>query len=163
MSSPKKRPISAEDLYRIQLISSCSLSPDGRHVVFCLHHVDRKTENKYSNLWIVPTDGGSVRQFTYGDQRDSQPKWSPDGSEIAFISNRRDEKQSQIYIIPFYGGEARQLTDVKGIIGDFEWSPDGKQLVFPLRKKDKEDIEREKNERKKNRNSKKKNLAKMKK
>jgi dipeptidyl aminopeptidase/acylaminoacyl peptidase len=149
MSSPKKRPISAEDLYRIQLISFCSLSPDGRHVVFCLQHVDRKTEKKYSNLWIVPTDGGSARQFTYGDQRDSQPKWSPDGSEIAFISNRRDEKQPQIYIIPFYGGEARPLTDVKGIIGDFEWSPDGKQLVFPLRKKDKEDIEREKNERKK--------------
>ncbi|MCK5552068.1 MAG: S9 family peptidase, partial [Deltaproteobacteria bacterium] len=149
MSSPKKRRITAEDLYRIRLISSCSLSPDGRHVVFCLRHVDRKNERKYSNLWIVPTDGGRARQFTHGDQQDSQPKWSPDGSEIAFISNRRDEKQPQIYIIPFCGGEARQLTNVKGTIGDFEWSADGKQLAFPLRKKDRVDIEREKDEQKK--------------
>jgi dipeptidyl aminopeptidase/acylaminoacyl peptidase len=150
VSSRKKRRISAEDLYRIQLISSCAISPDGRHVVFCVHRVERKTEKKYSNLWIVPTDGGRPRQFSRGDQQDTQPKWSPDGTEIAFISNRGDEKQAQVYIIPFYGGEARQLTNVKGTIGDFDWSPDGKQLVFTLRKKDREEIERDKDEQKRN-------------
>ena len=149
MALRKKRHITAEDLYRIQLISSCSISPDGRHVVFCLQRVDRNSEKKYSNLWIVPTDGGRARQFTHGDQIDSQPKWSFDGNEIAFISNRGDEKQSQIYIIPFSGGEARQLTKGKGTIGDFEWSPDSKQLAFSLRKKDREDIELEKDEKKK--------------
>jgi dipeptidyl aminopeptidase/acylaminoacyl peptidase len=149
MALRKKRHITAEDLYRIQLISSCSISPDGRHVVFCLQGVDRNSEKKYSNLWIVPTEGGRARQFTHGDQIDSQPKWSPNGNEIAFISNRGDEKQPQIYIIPFSGGEARQLTKGKGTIGDFEWFPDGKQLAFSLRKKDREDIEREKDEKKK--------------
>jgi dipeptidyl aminopeptidase/acylaminoacyl peptidase len=149
MAFRKKRHITAEDLYRIQLISSCSISPDGRHVVFCLQGVDRNSEKKYSNLWIVPTDGGRARQFTHGDQIDSQPKWSFDGNEIAFTSNRGDEKQSQIYIIPFSGGEARQLTKGKGTIGDFEWSPDSKQLAFSLRKKDREDVELEKDEKKK--------------
>jgi dipeptidyl aminopeptidase/acylaminoacyl peptidase len=149
MVSRKKRHITAEDLYRIQLIPSCSISPDGRHVAFCLQRVERNTEKKYSNLWIVPTEGGRARQFTYGDRIDSQPKWSPEGNEIAFISNRGDEKQVQIYIIPFSGGEARQLTKVTGTIGDFEWSPDGKQLVFALRKRDRDDIEREKDEKKK--------------
>jgi len=149
MPTRKKRRITAEDLYRFQLITDCQISPDGLNVVFCVQRVDKKTEKKYSNLWIAPTDRGRARQFTYGDQTDSQPKWSPDGSEIAFVSNRGDEKQPQIHVIPFHGGEARPLTDLKGEIAAFEWSPDGKQLVCQFRKKDKEAIEREEDEQKK--------------
>jgi len=149
MPRRKKHPITAEDLYRFQLITDCRISPDGRYVVFCLQRVDKKSEKRYSNLWVVPTDRGRARQFTYGDQVDSQPRWSPDGGEIAFLSNRDDEKQPQIYIIPFRGGEARPLTDLQGEIGAFEWSPDGKRLVCQFRKKDREAIEREKDERKK--------------
>jgi len=153
MSPRKKRLITAQDLYRFQLITDCRISPDGRHVVFCLQRVDKKAEKKYSNLWIVPTEGrgGSSRprQFTYGDQVDSQPRWSPDGQEIAFLSDRGGEKQPQICIIPFHGGEARPLTDLKGTFGPFEWSPDGRQIVCQFRKKDEEAIEREKDEHKK--------------
>jgi len=149
MPARKKRCITAEDLYRLQLITDCRISPDGGQVVFCVQRVDKKSEKKYSNLWVVPADRGRARQFTHGDQVDSRPRWSPDGSEIAFISNRGDEKQPQIYLIPFQGGEARPLTSMKGEIGAFEWSPDGKRFVCQFRKKDKEAIEREENEQKK--------------
>ena len=149
MPAPKSRSITAEDLYRFQQITDCQISPDGRHIGFCVQRVDKKTEKKYSNLWIVPTDRGRARQFTYGDQEDNKPKWSPDGSEIAFISNRGDEKQSQIYIVRFQGGEARPLTNLKGEFEGVEWSPNGKQLVCQFRKKDEESIEREKDEQKK--------------
>ena len=149
MKAQKKHLITAEDLYRFQLITACEISPDGEQIVFCIQRVDKETERKYSNLRIVSTKRGGARQFTYGDQIDSQPRWSPDGSEIAFLSNRKDEKQPQIYIIHFNGGEARQLTNLKGNIATFEWSPCGKQFVCQFRKKDKEEIEREKNEQKK--------------
>jgi dipeptidyl aminopeptidase/acylaminoacyl peptidase len=148
VSPRKKRLITAEDLYRFQLITDCRISPDGKHVVFAVQRVDKKTEKKYSNLWVVPTDGGRPRQFTYGDQVDGQPRWSPDGCEIAFLSNRGDEEQSQMYVIPFYGGEARPLTDLKGTFAGFEWSPDGRQIVCQFRRKDQEAIEREEDERK---------------
>ena len=149
MPNSEKRPISAEDLYALQLISEPQISPDGRHVVYTQQRVDQKTEKKYTNLWVVSVEGGQPQQFTYGDQTDRAPQWSPDGSAIAFISNRRDEKQAQLYVIPFNGGEARPLTELKGQIGPFRWSPDGTRLVFNHRKKDAEAIAREEDEQKK--------------
>ena len=149
MNKRKRYHIKAEELYRFGLIFDSEISPSGEYVVFCIQRVDNKNEKKYSNLWIVPTNGGKARQFTYGNHIDRHPKWSPDGSELAFVSNRGDEKQEQIYIIPLYGGEARKLTDLKGNFGSFEWAVDGKQLVCNFRKKDKEAIEREKDEQKK--------------
>jgi dipeptidyl aminopeptidase/acylaminoacyl peptidase len=154
MPPTKKRPVIPEDLYRIQSISSTRLSPDGRHVVYAQQRVDEKTEKKYANLWVAPVEGGEARQFTFGDQNDSTPRWSPDGGQIAFLSNRVDkEKPAQVYLIPFGGGEARPLTSIdsgnSAEIGDFSWSPDGKKLLLSMRKKDPEALEREKDEQKK--------------
>ncbi|RMG98059.1 MAG: S9 family peptidase [Chloroflexi bacterium] len=145
----KKRRITAEDLYRFETVSDPQISPDGRFIIFCVQRVDRKTEKKFTNLWLVSTRGGKPRQFTYGDQTDTHPRWSPDGKQIAFLSNRGDESQMQIYLIPIDGGEARPLTNMQGSFGSFEWSPDGRQLVCAFRKKDKEQLEREADERKK--------------
>jgi len=150
MPASKKRLITAEDLYDLQLLSSILISPDGKHVIYCLGRVDKKTKEKFGNLWIVPTAGGESSQFTYGDQSDSSPRWSPDGSSIAFLSNRANkEKPAQIFIIPFHGGEARKLTDIEGEIDLVEWSPDGHKLLCTVRKLDAEVLEREKDEQKK--------------
>jgi dipeptidyl aminopeptidase/acylaminoacyl peptidase len=108
--------------------------------------VNRETEKRHANLWVVPTEGGRPRQFTYGDHVDNQPRWSPDGTRIVFLSTRADEEQAQLYVIPFGGGEARPLTNLKGTFGNFEWSPDSGKLVVQFRKNDPEDVERQKDD-----------------
>ncbi len=148
MSEEKGR-ITVEDLYRLQIVSDPQISPDGEHIIFCVQHVDQKTEKKHTNLWLVDANGGDPRQFTYGDQTDRHPRWSPDGREIAFLSNRSSERQEQLYIIPFYGGEARPLTDLKGSFAGFEWSPIGARIVCQFRLKDEEALAREEDEQKK--------------
>jgi dipeptidyl aminopeptidase/acylaminoacyl peptidase len=146
----KKNLISAEDLYRIDLISTPRLSPDGQFVIYSQSRIERKTEKKYSNLWRVSTASGAPQQFTYGDQHDGQPCWSPDGHTLAFLSDRGDkEKPAQIYLISMDGGEAHKLTDIPGEIRSFDWSPDGKQLLCTVVKLDKEELERQKDETKK--------------
>jgi dipeptidyl aminopeptidase/acylaminoacyl peptidase len=146
----KKRPISAEDLYRIKTIGSVRISPDGAHVVFIQQRIDRKTEKKYNNLWIAPVNEGKPYQFTFGDHSDSSPEWSPDGKQIAFLSNRQDkESPAHLFVIPFNGGEARQLAEIDGSIVSHCWSPDGKKILCAIRKLDPEQIDRKKDEQKK--------------
>lgn len=150
MPAKKKRLITAQDLYKILVLSDARLSPSGEHVIYSLQRVDPKTEKKYTNLWAIPTNGSQASQFTFGDQIDIHPRWSPNGSQIAFLSNRADqEKPPQIYLINFNGGEARSLTMIEGTIGDFSWSPDGKRLVCTVRKTDPELIEQSSDEQKK--------------
>lgn len=151
MSKTQKRLINAEDLYHFNILSEPRLSPDGNYVVFSLQRVDRKTEKKYNNLWIAPIDRESLPyQFTFGDQKDVSPRWSPDGRQIAFLSNRGDtNKPTQLYIIPFSGGEAHRLWAVDGEINSFSWSPDGNRILCSVRKFDPDRLEREKDEQKK--------------
>ncbi|NJD60610.1 MAG: S9 family peptidase, partial [Anaerolineae bacterium] len=150
MASRKLRTITAEDLYLFNTVSEVRISPDGQHVVYTVQRVERKTEKKFTNLWVVPTLGGKAWQFTTGDQHDGSGRWSPDGKRIAFLSDRGDkEKPAQIYLIPFTGGEANRLTQIEGEIEAMSWSPDGKHILCTVRKKDAEAVEREKDEQKK--------------
>ena len=153
MPTRKKRAIRAEDLYDFQLISSPRLSPDGKNVVYLVQRVDKKSEKKYTNLWIASAGAqtpATARQFTYGDQNDSQPRWSPDSRQIAFLSNRQDsEKPAQLFLIAIDGGEARPLSEIKGSIDEFAWAPDGKRLICAVRKSDPEELERQEDKQKK--------------
>ena len=150
MPAKTKRSITPQDIYSFELVSDVRLSPDGRNVIYAVQRVDRKTEKKYSNLWLAPVEGGEPRQFTFGDQNDGMPRWSPDGSQIVFLSNRADkEKGAQIYLIGMNGGEARPLAQIDGGVNSLSWSPDGKKLLCMVRKTDAEELERRKDEHKK--------------
>src|SRR4030066_565335 len=150
MTNRKLRTITAEDLYQFNTVSEVRIPPDGQNVVYTVQRVEKKTEKKYTNLWVAPTMSGESRQFTTGDQHDGSARWSPDGSQIAFLSDRGDkDKPAQIYLIPITGGEARRLTQIDGEMGNLSWSPNGKQILCTVRKLDAETLEREKDERKK--------------
>ncbi|HMB69982.1 MAG TPA: S9 family peptidase [bacterium] len=123
------RNVRIEDLYRFILPGSPALSPCGRQVAFTVKRVERK-ENRYvSHLWIVPSRGGRPRQLTRGTVSDSAPVWSPDGRELAFVSDRDDK--TDIWTLSLEGGEPRRVTDLGGgSVSNVSWSPDGRELLF---------------------------------
>src|SRR5204862_1652908 len=78
-----KRPIAETDLYSFQWVADPQTSPDGLKVVYTHVAVNQKKDGYDTALWIVPAGGGPARQLTTGP-RDSGPRWSPDGRQLAF-------------------------------------------------------------------------------
>jgi dipeptidyl aminopeptidase/acylaminoacyl peptidase len=114
----------------METVSSPAISPDGSQVVFSRGWVDKLKDQGRSNIWIVDTAGTRLREVTRGSWRDSAPVWSPDGTRIAFLSDR--DSTTQIHILFVATGELAQLTHVERTPGNLAWSPDGRQLVFTM-------------------------------
>jgi dipeptidyl aminopeptidase/acylaminoacyl peptidase len=125
-----KAPLSIETAWTLKRLGDPSISPDGKLAVVPVTSFDM-TENKgFTDLWLVPTQGGPARQLTSDKANDTGPVFSPDGKLIAFLSKRGDDKENQIYVIPVDGGEARRVTNVPTGVAVPKWFPDSKRLAF---------------------------------
>jgi len=121
--------ITAEDYLAFHFLSDSAISPDGRHVAYTLTTIDAAANKRVSSLWIVPANGSAEpHQISAEGVSSNSPHWSPDGTQLAFLSTRSGGP-SQIFILPLEGGEARQISHFKNGAGVFEWSPDGKRFV----------------------------------
>lgn len=95
-----------------------ALSPDGSQLAFSWQ----------GDLWVAPRVGGPARQLTDHVAYDAQPRWSPDGAEIAFMSDRYGN--ADLFVVPAAGGVPERLTTHSDHDELYDWSPDGKTLYF---------------------------------
>jgi dipeptidyl aminopeptidase/acylaminoacyl peptidase len=93
-------------------------------------------DDKRSHLWVVDVKSGNASQITKGDDwNDTDPQWSPDGTRIAFVSNRTSHEydgdhNSDVWVIPAGGGELIKISDHAFEDTSPRWSPDGARIVF---------------------------------
>jgi len=142
-AAEEKRAIQPEDLVDIRGVSDVQISPDGKRVALVVTEpADPKKpqQARDSNIWIVPSDGSEPpRIFAASPKKESQPRWSPDGRYLAFLSDRgspvgeEKEAKNQLYLIRSDGGEAEQVTNLAGEVLTLRWSPDGKMIAFTVR------------------------------
>lgn len=127
------RQFAIETLVDFRVPSDPQLSPDGSRVAFArgtTHKADKES-GILSAIYLADVATSTVRHFAGDDHTDSRsPRWSPDGEQLAFVSNRANAKESQLYFIRLDGGEAEKLTDLRGKVADPHWRPDGQSLVF---------------------------------
>lgn len=124
------RTIAPNDLLAMKLPGDPQLSPDGRRLAYVVMRIDKESNEYRHQIFVMDAaPGARAVPFTSGQKSDKSPRWSPDGTRLAFLSNRSG--QNQIWIMDANGGEARQLTRFKeGVSGAPVWSPDSTQLAF---------------------------------
>lgn len=125
---PRKTPIQLEDLFRLHVLGKSAFAPDAQRVVFEQKTFNFEDNRNESQLMVVDVGSRVIRPLTGGKHRDTNPQWSPDGSRVAFISDR--DKGSCLFVMDMAGGEPRRLNAPDGFVHDFAWSPDGRKIAF---------------------------------
>jgi Tol biopolymer transport system component len=116
MAQPRVAP-TVDQILSLERAGSPEISPDGRLVAYTVRETNWD-ENAYeTEIWLADATTGATRQLTNAKKSSQSPAWSPDGSKLAFISDRTDK--AQIYLISPQGGEADALTSVEDGVSGF--------------------------------------------
>jgi dipeptidyl aminopeptidase/acylaminoacyl peptidase len=134
--------------------SDLAWSPDGKQIAFVVRDPKDKgdeddgvrvydraryksdegglQDDRRKHIWLVTLDGSAATRVTDGDWDDGQPEFSPDGREIAFVSNRTEKRDintvTDIHVARL-DGDTRRITDGEGSYGNPSWSPDGRTIT----------------------------------
>jgi acylaminoacyl-peptidase len=103
------RRLAAADLFQLEYAADPQISPDGQWVAYVRQWSDPMSVRRFSNVWLVKSDGSSHRPRTTGKFTDDAPRWSPDGKRLAYLSNRTGG--AQLYVRWMDTGESYALTN----------------------------------------------------
>jgi dipeptidyl aminopeptidase/acylaminoacyl peptidase len=123
-----------DDWYRLNRVSDVQFAPDAKNVAYVSARANRDTQRNESQIWLIAADGRSdARLLTTSFANASQPRYSPDGTRIAFLGSREQGERPQIYVAPVGGGAAARLTNLENGVTGFVWAPDGRQFAIVAR------------------------------
>lgn len=127
-------------------IGGTALSPDGKYVAYVVREALTEGEKSeyLQHIWVAATDGSLEVQYSRGEKSSYAPAFSPNGEQIAFLSDRSGK--TQVWSMRLMGGEAEQITDSKTGIASFQWSPQGDRIAFLAKDEETEEEEKAKKE-----------------
>jgi dipeptidyl aminopeptidase/acylaminoacyl peptidase len=123
-AAQENRRFTIADLLKVRRVGDGQVSPQGDLVAYTITDINKEANRGVAQIYVVPIGGGLPRQLTSDAHASSSPRWSPDGSKIAFV------REDQIWTMDGSGGGLKQVTAISGGGGDPVWSPDGNWLAF---------------------------------
>lgn len=127
----EQRDFSAEDVFDLEYVSDMRVSPDGSSIVYVRRSNDIMTDRTRSNIWRIDSNGQNHRPVLSGRKNFTSPRWSPDGTRLAYLSSV--EGDTQIYVRYLETGDTALITNVRQSPSGISWSPDGNQIAFTMR------------------------------
>ena len=126
-----QRPLMPEDWFRFQTVWKVTVAPEGAAVAYLVTSYDKKSDESRDALWMTDWAGTRSVQLTHGESV-SEPRFSPDGRYVSFLSARPASAATQLWILDRRGGKPRQISHVKGEIVSYAWSPDARRVVLVM-------------------------------
>ncbi len=126
-----KPSLDTNTIWDIRSVSDPQITKDAKSVIYVLGWSDKMTDQRWTNLWIVSGDGKDERPLTTGAFKDAEPRLSPDGTRLAYLSNRSGK--TQIHVRWLDSSQEAQITDSQQTPSNLVWSPDGKWIGYEAR------------------------------
>lgn len=120
--------LTPELLWKFGRVSDGVISPNGESVAYSVTRYNAETEDKTSNIFVIPYAGGEAKKITEDRFRDMAPVWIEGGKKMAFLSNRMGDYQ--VWTMFADGTGREQLTKIEGGINAFKFSPDESKLLY---------------------------------
>jgi acylaminoacyl-peptidase len=130
MAQPQKPPFKPIDVFDLQWVADPQISPDGRSIAYVRMRFDIKTDRPRGSVWLVGVDGKHARPLSSAPSSAS-PRWSPDGSRIAYVA-RDNDGSSQLFMYWLESGAGASISNFTESPNALSWSPDGQWLAFTM-------------------------------
>src|SRR5688572_16445603 len=125
---PDARRLHSIDVFQLEYADDVQISPDGSRIVYVRVSHDIMSDRTRRNLWMINADGTNNRPLRSETRSFSSPRWSPDGTRIAYVSAA--EGSPQLYVRWMDSGQTALLTNLAEPPGAIDWSPDGRSIAF---------------------------------
>ena len=119
------------DLFDLSVAADPQISPDGRTIAYVRQSADIMTDRARSTIWLVDVASGRQQPLVAGSGNHFSPRWSPDGTRLAYISTA-EGGGAQLFVRWMAGGEAARVTGLPNSPNSIEWSPDGRQIAYVM-------------------------------
>ncbi len=124
--SAEVRPLAYDDVFLLESVSDPQPDPAGERVAFVRHWQDRQTDRTRSSLWLADIESGKIEPLTDRDSNASNPRFSPDGSRIAYTAG------GQMRMLWLDSGRDTRISELEHSPSGLSWSPDGQWLAFTM-------------------------------
>jgi len=125
---PAAQRLHSIDVFQLEYADDVQISPDGNRIVYVRVSHDIMTDRARRNLWIIDASGANNRPLRSEAKNFSSPRWSPDGTRLAYVSAA--EGSPQLYVRWMDSGQTALLTNLVEPPEAIAWSPDGKSIAF---------------------------------